>query len=110
MSGEFKYELFLGHGPKEAAVERLRAYGLHVWLDKWALKPNEHIRTRIEEVLEHSRVLVPCISANAFGSDWTQLAAGTFRFRDPLNTERRFIPLRVDDAPIQSPLLRAHST
>ena len=29
----------------------------------------------------------------AFGSDWAQLEAGTFRFRDPLNQERRFIHL-----------------
>jgi hypothetical protein len=26
------------------------------------------------------------------------LEAGTFRFRDPLNKERRFIPLRLDDS------------
>jgi hypothetical protein len=32
------------------------------------------------------------------GSDWAQLEAGTFRFRDPLNKEGRFIPLRLDDA------------
>ena len=41
---------------------------------------------------------------NAFGSDWAQLEAGTFRFRDPLNKERRFIPLRLDDAPIKGSL------
>ena len=45
------------------------------------------------------RVLVLCMSANAFGSDWAQLEAGTFRFRDPLNKQRRFIPLPLDDAP-----------
>jgi hypothetical protein len=32
------------------------------------------------------------------------LEAGTFRFRDPLNQERRFIPLRLDDAPINGSL------
>ena len=56
---------------------------------------------KIEEGLEHSRVLVLCMSANAFGSDWAQLEAGTFRLREPLNQERRFIPLRLDDAPIR---------
>jgi hypothetical protein len=49
-------------------------------------------------------VLVLCMSANAFGSDWAQLEAGTFRFRDPLNKERRFIPLRLDDTPIKGSL------
>ena len=44
------------------------------------------------------------MSANAFGSDWAKLEAGTFRFRDPLNKERRFIPLRLDDVPIKGSL------
>ncbi len=38
------------------------------------------------------------------GSDWAQLEAGTFRFRDPLNQDRRFIPLRLDDAPSKGSL------
>ena len=38
------------------------------------------------------------------GSDWAQLEAGTFRFRAPLNKERRFIPLRFDDASIKGSL------
>ena len=41
------------------------------------------------------------MSANAFGSDWAQLESGTFRFCDPLNKERRFLPLRLDDAPMK---------
>jgi len=67
------------------------------------------IPAKIEEGPEQSRVLVLCMSANAFGSDWAQLEAGTFRFRDPLHAsyakrlragrqERRFIPSRLDDA------------
>jgi hypothetical protein len=44
------------------------------------------------------------MSANAFGSDWAQLEAGTFRFRDPLNQECRFIPPWLDDAPIKGSL------
>ena len=53
---------------------------------------------------QRSRVLVLCMSAHALGSDWAHLEAGTFRFRDPLNQERRFIPLRLDDAPIKGPM------
>ena len=85
-------------------AERLRQDGLKVWFDEWVLKPGDSIPAKIEEGLEHSRVLVLCMSANAFGSDWAQLEAGTFRFRDPLNQERRFIPLRLDDAPIKGSL------
>ena len=109
MSAEFQYDVFLSHSSKDKAVvrplaERLRQDGLKVWFDEWVLKPGDSIPAKIEAGLEHSRVLVLCMSANAFGSDWAQLEAGTFRFRDPLNQERRFIPLRLDDAPIKGSL------
>jgi hypothetical protein len=109
MPTEFQFEVFLSHSAKDKAVvrplaERLRQDGLKVWFDEWVLKPGDSIPAKIEEGLERSRVLVLCMSANAFGSDWAQLEAGTFRFRDPLNQERRFIPLRLDDAPIKGSL------
>jgi len=78
--------------------------GLRVWFDEWEIQPGDSIPAKLEEGLEHSRVLVLCISAQALGSAWAQLEAGTFRFRDPLNKERRFIPLRLDDAPIKGSL------
>jgi hypothetical protein len=105
----FPYDVFLSHSAVDKAVvrplaERLRADGLKVWFDEWVLKPGDSIPAKIEAGLEHSRVLVLCMSAQAFGSDRAQLEAGTFRFRDPLNRERRFIPLRLDDAPIKGSL------
>jgi hypothetical protein len=109
MPDEFKYDVFLSHSSKDKAVvcpiaERLRKDGLKVWFDEWVLKPGDSIPAKIEEGLEHSRVLVLCLSANAFGSDWAQLESHTFRFRDPLNKDRRFVPLRLDDAPIKGSL------
>jgi hypothetical protein len=76
-------------------AERLRKDGVKVWFDEWALKPGDSIPAKIEEGLECSRVLVLCISANAFGSDLAQLEASTLRFRDPLNKDRRVLPLRL---------------
>jgi hypothetical protein len=109
MPEQFLYDVFLSHSAKDKAVvrrlaERLRGDGLKVWFDEWVLKPGDSIPAKIEEGLEHSRVLVLCMSAQAFGSDWAQLEAGTFGFRDPLNRERRIIPLRLDDAPIKGSL------
>lgn len=111
MAADFQYDVFLSHSAKDKAVvrplaERLRDDGLNVWFDEWVLKAGDSIPAKIEEGLEHSRVLLLCMSANAFGSDWAQLEAGTFRFRDPLNKERRFIPLRLDDAPIKGSLVQ----
>jgi hypothetical protein len=109
MPDDFRYDVFLSHSAKDKAVvrplaERLRQDGLKVWFDEWELKPGDSIPAQIDEGLENSRVLVLCMSAQAFGSDWAQLEAGTFRFRDPLNNERRLIPLRLDDAPIKGSL------
>jgi len=127
MAKTYKYDVFLSHSAKDTAAvrplaERLRADGLKVWFDEWELpspagageggrRPGEggeaqahSVPAKIEEGQEHSRVLVLCMSANAFGSDWAQLEARTFRFRDPLNEERRSVPLRLNDAPIEGPL------
>ena len=109
MGDLFAFDVFLSHSSKDKAVvrdvaERLRKDGLRVWLDDWVLRPGDSIPAKIEEGLEGSRVLVLCMSAQAFGSDWAQLESGTFRFRDPLNKERRFIPLRLDKAPIKGSL------
>ena len=114
MPNEFAHHVFLSHSAKDKAVvrplaERLRKDRLKVWFDEWEIKPGDSIPAKIEEGLEHSRVLVLCMSANAFGSDWAQLESGTcgrgnLPFRDPLNKERRLIPLRLDDAPIKGSL------
>jgi small GTP-binding protein len=106
---QFLFDVFLSHSTKDkpvvrAIAERLRGDGLRVWFDEWELKPGDSIPAKIEGGLEHSRVLVLCMSANAFGSDWAALEAGTFRFRDPLNKERRFIPVRLDGTPVKGSL------
>ncbi len=106
---DFEFDVFLSHSSHDKAVvsdlaERLKADGLRVWFDQWQIKPGDNIPHKIEEGLEHSRVLVLCMSTNAFASDWATLESQTFRFRDPLNKDRRFIPLRLDKAPVKGSL------
>ena len=109
---QFQYDVFLSHSSQDKTVvraiaERLRADGLRVWLDEWAIPYGGNIPAKIEEGLEQSRVLVFFMSAHAFGSDWATLENQTFRFRDPQNKDLRFIPLRLDDAPIKGSLKQA---
>jgi WD40 repeat protein len=109
MANNFTHDVFLSHSSKDKAVvralaERLRKDSLNVWFDEWEIQPGDSIPSKIEKGLESSRVLVLCMSVDAFGSDWAQLEAGTFRFRDPLNKERRFIPLRLDSSHIKGSL------
>jgi glycosyltransferase involved in cell wall biosynthesis len=109
MSDSFVYDVFISHSKKDKEVvqpiaERLRRDGLKVWFDEWMLRPGDNILAKVEDGLEHSRTIVLCMSANAFESDWAKMEAGSFRFRDPMNKDRRFIPLRLDDAPIKGSL------
>ncbi len=109
MTENFTYDVFLSYSSKDKKVvrkvaNRLKSDGLRVWFAEWELKAGDSIPAKIEEGLERSRVLVLCMSDNAFGSDWTTLESQTFRYRDPLNKERRFIPLRLDEAPIKGSL------
>jgi hypothetical protein len=109
----YRYDVFLSHSSADKPVvrelaERLRAAGLRVWFDDWIIKPGDLISSTIEDGLEHSAVLLFCMSAQAFGSDWALLESHTAVFRDPLNRDRRFVPLRLDDAPIKG-MLRGYA-
>jgi len=96
MPDEFPYDVFLSHSAKDKALvrplaERLRADGVKVWFDEWVLLKDEIRRLKAEsEPHPSSFILHPLVES------------GTFRFRDPLNKERRFLPPRLDDAAIKS--------
>ena len=109
MNRSFRFDVFLSYSSKDkktvlSLATRLKNDGVRVWLDIWEIHPGDSIPSKIEDGLEQSRVLLLCMSRNAFGSDWPKLEYGTFRFRDPLNKERRLIPLRLDDTPIAGSL------
>jgi len=96
------HDVFLSYSAQDKGVvsdlaARLRDRGLRVWFDDWEIAPGDSVPARIEAGLEGSAVLVLCMSQGAFASPWASLESQTFRFRDPLNRDRRFIPLRLDD-------------
>jgi hypothetical protein len=121
MPDALPYDVFLSHSAKDRAMvrplaERLRKDGLKVWFDEWVLKPGDSIPAKIEEGLEDSYFgfrksdfgfAQPSMSAHAFGSGWAQFLTrpqpSTLNPQPacaPLNQECRFLPLRLDDAPI----------
>ena len=105
----FDFDVFLSHSSKDKAVvrdlaERLKADGLKVWFDEWEIRLGDSIFARVREGLERSRILLLFMSRNGFGSDWATLEHQTILFSDPLNRNRRFIPLRLDDGDIPAVL------
>ena len=111
----FAYDVFLSyatadHDMVERLATDLRDAGLRVWLDVWEIRPGDSIPAKIEEGLESSAVLALCMSEHAFGSAWAALESHTFRFRDPLNRQRRFLPIRLDDAEPRGSLGQSHTS
>ncbi len=106
---EFVFDVFLSHSSKDQEIVReiairLKQDGIRVWFDEWELVPGDHFPTKIHYGFENSRVLVLFMSANGFGSDWVEFESQATRSRDPLNKNGRFIPVRLDDAPIKDSL------
>lgn len=85
MAELFPFDVFLSHSSRDKGTvrkiaQRLRADGIRVWFDEWEIRPGDSIPAKVEYGLERSRNLAPCMSQNAFGSDWAQWESGTFRF------------------------------
>jgi hypothetical protein len=106
MATAFAFDVFLGHSSKDKATVRqlalrLRADGLRVWLDEWNIAPGELIATAIEKGLRESRTLVLVMSANSLSAEWPTLETQVVLFQNPTNSQRRFVPVRIDDAEIR---------
>jgi GTPase SAR1 family protein len=111
MSQTFRSDVFLSHNSKDKPAvrrlaERLRAAGLGVWFDEWAIKAGDDIYLAIEHGLEDARVQILCLSPAALGSNWVALERSTVLFRDPTNAQRRFVPLLLADCDLPDTLRR----
>ena len=107
----FSHDVFLSYNHKDKQrvrrlANRLKEAKLRVWFDDWSVKPGEIISLKVDEGLEHSRVLVLCISPNALASNWVALERSTAIHRDPSNEGRRFIPLLLADSDLPETLRR----
>ncbi|QGM93442.1 TIR domain-containing protein [Methylocystis rosea] len=111
MNGSFEFDVFVSHNSADKLrarelAEKLRTAGLRVWFDEWVIRPGDDIFLSIERGLNDSRVLILCMTANAFRSDWVGLERSTVLFRDPSNKGRRFVPLLMEACEIPDTLRR----
>lgn len=109
---DFKYDVFLScnlHDKQTISelVDRLELDNLKVWLDEWEHQP-EGVNEEIDEALKHSRAFILAMSTHTFAVDWLTVERRTQLFRDPVNVERRFIPLRLDDSEVMEGLKPYH--
>lgn len=111
MGKEFTFDVFLSHNSKDKPrirklAERLRDDGVRVWYDEWEIRSGDVIFQKIESGLEAARSLVLAMSPHAFGSDWVGMERTTVMHRDPMNKERRFIPLLLEDCDMPDTIRR----
>ena len=102
MSNKFAFDVFLSYSTRDKAVvhnlaERLKNDAVRVWLDAWVIEPGDSIPLKIQQGVEQSRTLLMCMSPNYFKSEWGKLEHLSLLFRDPTNTQRRFIPILIAD-------------
>lgn len=82
----------------------LRGQGLRVaFIERVGRAPNEPSYD-LETALNLSRVMLLFVSGNSTGEEWQQLEKRSFRFRDSVSKERRFIPVRIGDAALPQDL------
>jgi len=108
---QFSFDVFLSHNSKDKPqvrrlAERLRTAGLRVWFDEWGIQPGDDIYLAIERGKEASQYLVLCLSQSALDSDWVSLERSAALIRDPINKDRRFIPLLLSECKLPDALQR----
>ncbi|MGO8697294.1 MAG: TIR domain-containing protein, partial [Limisphaerales bacterium] len=109
MVRQFSYDVIIACAFKDAKVleelaRKLRAVGLRVWVtDRGPLLTGED-QELAEDVIEAARVMVLVVSNNVSTREWSELERISIAFRDPMDPERRFILLRMDDSSVSPPL------
>lgn len=109
-----RFDVFLCHSSADKPIVEqiardLRIVGITYWLDGDQIKFGDQVIAKIEEGLQNSRYIVPCVSANVSVSGWVRAEYGAVLNAELSGvSERVVIPLILDDCNERDipPLLR----
>jgi hypothetical protein len=108
----FEFDVFLCHASEDKAIVRdiaavFRSRGITYWLDEEQIRYGQGVADRIEEGLQKSRYVVPCVSANLTAKGWSKAEYnGVVNAELSGDTKRIVIPLVLDDSDAENvPLL-----
>ncbi len=100
----FEYDIFICHSSKdkpfiiENIIPEFKRQGITYWFDAEQIKFGEPITQKIEDGLQKSKYVMPCLSENLTRSGWTRAEYGSILNAEfSGNSERVTIPIKLDN-------------
>lgn len=99
------WDVFLSHSSRDKDAvrvlrKRLGDAGVKVWFDEEQILPGHSIPLQIEQGIEHSKVVVLCLSPSFLESEWTPAERAAFTYADPRFKRRTMIPVILEDCAV----------
>lgn len=99
----FEFDIFICHSSTDnpiiaTLIEQFKRENITYWIDAEQINFGDQITRKIEEGLEKSRYIIPCLSKNLKASGWTRSEYGAILNAEfSGNSERTVIPLKLDN-------------
>lgn len=101
---KFDYDVFICHSSQDKPfiidniIPELRRQGITYWFDAEQIKFGDPITQKIEDGLQKSKYVMPCLSENIAKSGWTRAEYGAILNAEfSGNSERVIIPIKLDN-------------
>lgn len=102
MNKSFSWDVFVSHNLRQKSwvretVKQFRNLGINVFFDEDSLEPGEPIITGIERGINGSRHIALVVSPSSMVSPWVALEIANTLYIDPDSSQRRLIPVLLED-------------
>jgi len=94
------FDVFLSYASQDLdfchrLAKTLRDQAVRVWFDQWEIQPGDYLEVKLNQGIESSRKMVALFSPRYFKQEkeWTRAELFSRVHADPLNRERRVIPI-----------------
>ncbi|TBR56517.1 hypothetical protein B4U84_29395 [Westiellopsis prolifica IICB1] len=104
IKNNFKYDVFICHSSQDKPfildniIPEFQQQGITYWFDAEQIKFGDPITQKIEDGLQKSKYVLPCLSENLAQSGWTRAEYGSILNAEfSGNSERVTIPIKLDN-------------
>jgi len=103
---KLEFDVFICYSSKDKPIindliKTLKKEGITYWIDTEQIRYGDPITQKIEEGLQKSKYVLPCLSKNLNTSGWTRAEYGAILYAEfSGNSESRVVPLKLDDCEV----------